>query len=496
MLNSRSTPMGHLCPNKTIIASIFPNGTLKTKEIIMTELSLEELDYLKSTKLIIGMTEKLSSVSKQNEQRIKYKLGLNKLKNLGIAIPHRYNGIKQANGLVEIGIRSILARIRFDGWNNDSLNKVYDANNFQAVSAQAIESSLVCGVGFISVGFGDTELGEPKVIIASENPNQVFAVYDRQRHRIIKAIKIVYKDSESTDGYLFIEGKGVREFTLTKDETVILGDWEDTNLSNNRVPMIALCNNPSFDGKIGHSEISEQWMSIVDSQARTMQAYEIAREFSVFPKTVFMGAKEEDFIGENGLSNFVDRFNLIDDPNAKVEQLSTANIQSLNEMIQTYNRAFAQVSDLPESYFGLSASANPTSAESRTIAENGLINKCTSKIDNLKGSFTILGRMVAEMLGDDFVASEDGQSFTTNFRDPSTPNQASLVAQVVSLVGAGILNPSAETTLRKLGFDRHEITAIKNEAALGKAISLLEGLNLNQPNPELEGNVSDENAAG
>lgn len=462
----------------------------------MAELSLEELDYLKSTKIIKGMLERLSSVSDENDTRIKYKLGLNKLKNLGIAIPRKYNSIKQANGLIEIGVRSILARIRFDGWNNESLNVIYDDNNFQAVSAQAIESSLVCGVGFISVGFGDTELGEPKVVVASENPNQVFAVYDRQKHRVIKAIKVIYKNEELVEGYLFSEGDGVRKFITFRDDSVVLEDWNDTNLSHNRVPIIALSNNPSFDGRIGHSEISEQWMSIVDSQARTMQAYEIAREFSVFPKTVFLGAKEEDFIGEDGLSNFVDRFNLIDDPNARVEQLATANIQSINEMIQTYNRAFAQVSDLPESYFGLSASANPTSAESRTIAENGLINKCTSKIDNLKGSFTILGRMIAEMLGDDFTESEDGQSFTTNFRDPSTPNQASLVAQVVSLVGAGILNPAAETTLRKLGFDRYEITAIQNEAALGKAVGLLESLNLNQANPELEGKANNEIAEG
>lgn len=452
----------------------------------MSELSLEEVDYLKSTRIIKGLLERLSSVSDENNVRTKYKLGLNKLKNLGIAIPHRYNNIKQANGLVEIGIRSILARIRFDGWNNESLNKIYDENNFQAVSSQAIESSLVCGVGFISIGFGDTELGEPKIIVASENPNQIFAVYDRQRHRVIKAIKVAYRDNEITEGYLFEEGKGVRQFSMLSDDSIILSEWADTNLSNNRIPIIALCNNQSFDGKIGHSEISEQWMSIVDSQARTMQAYEIAREFSIFPKQVFFGATPEDFMGEDGISNLVDRFNVISDPNAKIEQLGTANIQSLNEMIQTYNRAFAQVSDLPESYFGLSASANPTSAESRTIAENGLINKCTAKIDSLKGSFIILGRMISEMLGEDFVESEDGNSFTTNFRDPSTPNQASLVAQVVSLVGAGILNPAAETTLRKLGFDRHEITSIKSEAALGNAMSLLEGLNLNQPNPELQ----------
>lgn len=451
----------------------------------MSELSLEEMDYIKSTKIINGLLGKLSSASDENEMRIKYKLGLNKLKNLGIAIPYKYNGIKQANGLVQIGISTILARICFDGWNNDSLNAVYDENNFQDVSSQAIESSLVCGVGFISVGFGDTELGEPKVIVASENPNQVFVVYDRQKHRVIKAIKVIYKDSESVEGYLFIEGKGVREFSIYSEKTAILGDWQDTNLSNNRVPIIALCNNQSFDGKIGHSEISEQWMAIVDSQARTMHAYELAREFSVFPKQVFFGAKPEDFMGENGLSNFVDRFNIIDDPNAKIEQLGTANIQSLNEMIQTYNRAFAQVSDLPESYFGLSASANPTSAESRTIAENGLINKCTSKIGALKGSFTMLGRMIAEMLGDDFEETENAPSFTANFRDPSTPNQASLVAQVVSLVGAGILNPAAATTLRKLGFDRYEIDAIKSEAAMGNAVSLLEGLNLNEPNPDL-----------
>lgn len=459
--------------------------------------SAETLDWMKSQNNVKKMLELLENVIPQNNTRIKYKLGKNKLKNLNISIPSRYNSINQSNGLVEIGIRSILARIRFDGWDNDSLNKVYDDNNFTAVASQAIESSLVCGVGFISIGSGDTSIGDPRIILASENPNEIFAIYDRQKGRVIKAIKVVYSDTAgNVEGYYFQEGSGIREFaSYDNTDNILLSEWRDTNLTNNRVPIIALCNNQSFDGRIGHSEISEQWISIVDSQTRTMHALEIAREFSVFPKQVFFGANPEDFMGENGMSNMIDKFNLIADPNGKVQEIGTANIQGILDQIQTYNKAFAQVSDLPESYFGLSSTANPTSAESRTIAENGLINKCTAKIDMLKGSFSNLGRMIMEVLGDEFILDEDSdevQAIKPNFRDPSTPNQASLVAQVTSLVSAGILNPAAETTLRKLGFDRQEIDSIKREASLGKATSLLESLNLNKEIPAITETIAND----
>lgn len=445
--------------------------------------------------------DELRRKHRRNNTLDEYYESVNRNIDLGAYTPPRFRGLSQGLGWCQVAIDSVAERIslvsvevvpRTDDTDgtvqalSTYVKNVMADNEFAGNLDKAVRDFLLLGVTYVKVSRGDTEVGLPEILVSIEDPNRIYGDIDPETGLLHNALRVV-----SDERAEFYTRSHVYELSISAvhDNCTVTGSYEH---GLGQVPIIPIVNRPKSTGW-GSSDLTKPARLIFERAQRNHTRLEITAERYSVPQRVVLGAadgaldEEEDSVvsGVGGMSGGTARLLLDDraiiindkipDPNggpssndrASVSTLPASNPDNFIKALNNDRAEFAITCAIPDTYMGIEKS-NPSSADAIRMAESRLVKKAESRIARLRSGVNRVISLIAKHYTGEVTGTWMAQAV---FAKAHTPTQAATADAVIKLVGAGILSPTMNVTLRELGLSESDIRSIQNHRAEEEARS-------------------------
>ena len=444
-------------------------------------LALPTLRLSDDEQTILGqLRAQLFWAKRRNNEKFSRYDGLYVAKNLDIAVPPNLAEIGVRVDFAETVVNTLAERIEWDGWLSTvgdlgDLDRTYVDNALDVTQSAVTLDSLICGTGFVAVGTGDTDVGDPDVVITGESPNACTGLWDARQRRDRAALVQVHDRRQLVAETLYLPDQTI-VVSYSSDGRVIDIDRDEHQLG--RVPVVRFSNQERTSKTRGRSEITPPIRYYCDATARTLLGMEINREFYTAPQRYGLGVDPEQFgIGENtpraervrrGWEIAMTRMNFIpydedNDTMPQVGQFTPAPPTPYIEQIRAYAQRIASAAGIPHTYMGFTTD-NPPSGDSIRMLESRLTRRAVFRQRMFGRSWREVARLALMMQSDDGRIDEDAfAQLAVNWRDPSTPTPAADADRVTKLVGAKVLPEDSDVTYREAGFSAVDITQLGND---------------------------------
>ena len=424
----------------------------------------------------------LAGVQRHNKEKFARYEGLYKAQTLDIAVPPNLADIGVHVDFAATVVNTLAERIEWDNWISTDgelsqlLDDVYRENSLDVTQSAVTLDALIAGMGFVVVGTGDTEIGEPNVLVTGASPNTCTALWDPRRQRDRAALTQTYGRRRSLEcEVLFLPDQTI---TIEQDSSgrVTNIDRDPHNLG--RVPVVRLANQERASKMRGRSEITPPIRYYCDATARTLLGMEINREFYTAPQRYGLGVDPEQFgIGDDktraervrrGWEISMARMNFIpyDEDNGvmpTVGQFTPAPPTPYIEQIRAYAQRIASAAGIPHTYMGFTTD-NPPSGDSIRMLESRLTRRAVFRQRMFGRAWREVARLALMMQSADAAIDETAfAGVAVNWRDPSTPTPAADADRVVKLTGAEVIPTDSDVTLRAAGFSAVDIEQLGND---------------------------------
>lgn len=436
---------------------------------------------------IDGLYNKLRKYDSVNLEKQYLYEGKNKVKPLGIAVDPKLVRVQTSLGWVSTVVNVFEERLDFEGFldksNNTGVQDIFRANDLDLESTLAHRDALIYGVGFVAVGTGNPDMGEPNPLITVESPKKFTADYDLRTRRIRSALSVNRNDKgQPISGALYLE-----------NETVYLdffnNKWVETfrdvhNLG--RVPVARIVNNPRTGELNGSSEITPAVKDLIDSATRTLQHMSISSEFFSAPKYALLGAARDALEDSDGnpinalkaITGNIWDIPLNDDTGApmmpQLEQLNANSPAPFIEQIKLYAQLLSQATGVPSNYLGFQTD-NPTSADALKAMEIRLIKAAERKQISFARGWMEVARL-AMLVRDGEVPENFSENISVQWKDPAQITQSAAADATFKLIQAGVLLPDSEITYNRLGLTDSDKQILTEEKRSFDAKTLLNNL--------------------
>jgi len=164
-------------------------------------------------------------------------------------------------------------------------------------------------------------------------------------------------------------------------------------------------------------------------------------EIMAIPQRLLFGVKPEDIgvdpeTGEKLFDAYIARILAFEDPDAKAQQFSAAELRNFVEALDALDRKAAAYTGLPPQYLSTN-SENPASAEAIRSSESRLVKKTERKNKIFGGAWEEAMRIAYRaMKGGDI--PPEYYRLETVWRDPSTPTYAAKADAATKLYAGGL----------------------------------------------------------
>lgn len=395
--------------------------------------------------LIGKLKQDLDSKATADELLSKYNDGLQRVEQLGLAVPPKMrrflvvaNWCQVVTDTIE-GRQNVRSLILPDRESEEpGLRAIWDANNLDSDLSLFNLDRLIYGRAFMSVGANEDDPELP--IMAVESPREVAAFVDVRKRRIEAACK--FYDEDPTTGV------GPHRATLyLPDETIWVvrgdhGDWVEEDRDQHRlhvVPMVLHLNRRRSGPYVGRSELAGI-IPLVDAAARSLTNMQFAQEAHGVPQRFALGVSEGDFVDKEGkpIPAWEAYFNAIwmnRNPAVKVGQFTAADLKNFDTAITMYGKLVAVQARMPARYFGF-LTTNPP-AEGAIRADEAQLVETVERMNTAVG--TTLGWAMA------LASRIAGRAITGNrvridWHDPGTPTYAQRADAIMKMRQTGILS--------------------------------------------------------
>lgn len=453
--------------------------------------------------LLSGLVKVWRVKRSRNLLRSAYVDGKHRLAHVGFSIPPSMRDMEEIVGWPDKAVSAHAQRCVFDGLVSKEmpqdpfdLSGLLSDNRMDVELPQAIRSSMIHSVAFLSVTKGDEQSGEPPVLVMPHSAQWSSALWDFRR-RALKGAMVV----NDVDGY----GCPTEITVFTPEEIVTCrkgAGWyveAATRHGLRRVPVEALTYKPEIDRPFGRSVISRSVMSITDDAMRTVLRTEVSAEFYSAPQIFLMGADPDGFLDGNGKpvpiwEMVLGRINSVSkDEEGDVptlQQISQQNVQPHIQQLQELAARFSGETSVPVSSLGI-ITDNPQSADAMMAAQKDLVVDCTSA-NNAYGS-------ALKRVAQDMIMFRDGLTEPTDemktlevrWRNPAMPSVIDSGDAMVKLISAFPWLADTVVALEQVGFNDEQITRLLSEKRRNEARNSVTDLL-----GTLEGGSGDDNQAG
>lgn len=459
------------------------------------ELSGQEVQYLGR------LRSQLAQARRANEKKYTLYEGKHKARNLDIAVPPHLADLEVFVGTPGIVVDVLAERVEWDGWSvldGDStvLDEAYRDNALEVEQARQAVDSLICGMGFVSVGTGDQELNEPAVVVGAESPMETTVLWDSRRR--IEAAGLIQRRDPLTAAV-------TTEVLYTPQATVTLprgGDSRVTEVQRDDhnlgvVPIVQFPNRERPSDIRGRSEITPPVRYATEAIGRTLLGMEINREFYTAPQRYGLGVDPAQFgidentpAGEKLVKQWnvaMSRMNFIPppeqgDPMPEVGQFTPAPPTPYIEQIKHYLQHVSAESAIPWNYLGF-ATDNPPSADAVRVLESRLVKRALLR----QRMWSRAWRQVAYLI----IKHRDPQAtmaavsgVAPNWLNPATPTPASDADRVSKLIASDVLEPNSKVTYREVGISEADQKIMGQERRQNTVTKLVDRLS-NSPVQEV-----------
>jgi hypothetical protein len=246
--------------------------------------------------------------------------------------------------------------------------------------SQAGISSLIHAVSWLVTTQGDTQAGEPEVLITPRDATTSTGIWDGRRRALRSFLSINEFDDggEPTSMTMYLPNLNV---FMDK----VAGKWGVTRRPHAYgVPVDPMRYKPRIGRPFGSSRISREVMSIHLQALAAMIRADVNGEAYSLARYVLLGATEEAFQNADGSPKPTwqaawDAVWAIGDddtaanPRADVKQFSGQSPEPQNAHLRMLAQMFSGATGIPIGELGIIGDANPTSAEALQVSRDDLI---------------------------------------------------------------------------------------------------------------------------
>lgn len=404
-----------------------------------------------------------------------YYEGLQAVTSLGISTPPELEGLRTIMGWAQTGVDAIEERLRVQGFRmpgsnatSDDLWSIWQDNDLDDEQTHVHRDSLIARMGAVIVGPGDDN-----PVITVESPRNITAAFD-PRQRAARAAYQEYLDVDPTsDTY-----RRVRVALYLPDSTIHMTDtvngWEVVDRDDHGmgvVPVVPFMNNRGSGRGVGRSEITPAWRNTIDRACRAGVRLEVSSEFFAAPKMIILGAAESDFQKADGTpktawETYIGRvLGLTPDPDTgdmpKVERFASEAPDGLIKVIDHQTKVMAGLTGLPPQYLGIFSDGNPASADAIRMSDYRLKMKADRKTVTFGNCWEQVMRL-AWLIRDGEIP--DGATrIETDWASTGVPTPAADTDAVTKQIASGMLAPTSDVGLSRLGYTAVERSRIAAE---------------------------------
>lgn len=406
--------------------------------------------------------------------------GLQKMQDLGIAIPPQLSRIRTIVGWPRLGIDALANRCRVEGFRypgvtdtDEDLWDIWQSNNLDATAHLAHVDSLVFGRCYLVAGTPDPDdstNGQP--LITAESPMNMTALWNPRMRRCTAALQIYLDTDFTSDMY----GQEVAALYLP-NSTILMGrsattpggtaeKWSLVNRDDHglqRVPVVHMSNRARLQNPDGLSEITPEWMNTTDSACRTLLGMELGREFYSAPRRYILGASEDAFQTADGTAT-----NAWETYMSKVwaiERDEEGNVPSVGEfkandptvytkMIDEYAKIMSGEMGVPPHFLGIFSDGNPASADAIRSGYEELTVRARNKHIQFGDAWEEIMRLA--LLIRDGVLPPEAHRMESDWTDPMPLTPLSTSQAMFQQTQGGMVPPTADDVLKRLGYSALE----------------------------------------
>ncbi|QDG90713.1 phage portal protein [Pseudarthrobacter sp. NIBRBAC000502770] len=374
----------------------------------------------------------------RNQLRTSYHDAKKRLDKIGFSIPPHMQDFAVVLGWPNKAVKVPARRVRPDGFTLPrqstmlaELEEVFGENYFAAVERMAIEASLQHSVSFVFVTPGDTDAGEPEIIVAARTALEATAEIDTRTNRVTKALELVGR----WEALLYLPGETLR-LQYLRSEWMVTAVYTGVK---NRVTCTPYVWGRSLERPFGYSRITRPLMGFTDMAVRTMLRQEVNAEFYGAPQRALLGAEEEHFLDATGK-----RISPLDAliggvwalPNTRdeetgdlvkptLQQLTQATFQPHGEMLKSIGLMVSSETSIPVGYLGI-IHDNPSSADAIRANESDLVSVVEAELPSIGMSRVDLARNVLAVKHGEWTPAMEAElrGLSAHFMDPGTTSKA------------------------------------------------------------------------
>ncbi len=437
------------------------------------------VDLGPDTKLLRELVNVWAAKRPRNLVRSVYYDGEQALKDFGISVPPQMSSrIGAALGWSAKGVHAVTDRSQFEGFvaasgDDDTfgLAEIQYDNRFGVEFPAATVSSAVHGCSFLTVTQGDTESGEPDILVIPRAAEDSAAIWDRRKRALRAYLSIVDTDDRGVVSEMVMYTPDT-VYTITNDGSGWVVDARTHALGI--VPVAPLVHKYELRRPLGHSRITRASMYASDAALRTLVRAEVSSEFYSADSYWLFGADVTKFVGDDKWSALMGRIKALDvDPEQgdklpEVHRFTGASPQPHTDQLRMWANLFADDQDLEVKF---ADSSNPSSADAIFAAKETLITT-TKDANALWGHGAVQAMQMAVMLRDNLQeVPREMRSLRAQFTDPAIVSPSARADSFSKLSTAIPGFGESEVGMEYAGLTREQITRFQAEQRRAGATS-------------------------
>ena len=308
------------------------------------------------------------------------------------------------------------------------LNELEQTNMLRAELSQAGTSSLLHAVSWLVTVQGDTEAGEPPVLVLPRDATTATGMWDVRRRGLRSFLSITDQDDrgEPTAMTMYLYG-------LNLIMTRVDGRWTvDRRDHDHGLPVDPLRYRPRLGRPFGSSRVTRAVMSLHEQALAIMIRADVNGEAYSLPRYALLGATEQAFQNADGSPKptwqaaWDSIWAIGDDEDlamqgnplarADMKQFHGQSPEPQNAHLRMVAQMFSGETGIPIGELGLIGDANPTSAEALMVAKDDLIAEAELTTDTWTPDISRTLTRALRMLNDGDVP--DDLNVTPAWRSP------------------------------------------------------------------------------
>ncbi|MFE3461361.1 phage portal protein [Nocardiopsis aegyptia] len=370
--------------------------------------------------------------------------GARRLQALGLALPPEMEDLQVIINWPGMYVDSVEERLDVEGFRvgrSDTVDETlwdwWQANGLDEESGLGHLDALMQGRAYTCVGFPEDDGAPPPITV--ESSRYMAGTWSPRTHRLENAARL-WDDNDA--------GVPQRATLYMPDANIYYGrsergrGWLRHGIDQHNLgePLVAaLVNRGRLTDRDGVTEMRDI-MGLSDAACRSVTNLQGAQEVLALPQRYIVGASEEDFQDEYGnrvpaWEAYLGRYLTLVNDQAKVAQLSGADLRNFTEVLKTYAQLAQGLTGLPAHYWGFS-SDNPASADAIRSGESRLVKRAERRQRAFGGGWETTMRLAMLAAGRD---PGEAVRLETVWRDPATPTYAARADAVTKQHSAGIL---------------------------------------------------------